>query len=150
VRSRVKKELVEIALIEPPRKLAGRAVTVMDGPFFSSMPFPALNCYSFTHVRYSPHMSWTEPGIDKLAFAGSRHKAMLRDASRYMPCMQHVSYLRSLYELKAILVRSEDSDSRPIVFEQSPSSERTFSVLGSKLDHIYDILQVLGEHRWDC
>jgi len=150
IRNRVKKELAEIALIDPPPELAGRAVTVMDGPFFSSMPFPALDCYSLTHVRYTPHMSWTEPGTGGLAFAGSRHKAILRDATRYMPCMQRASYLRSLYELKAILVDSEDSDSRPIVFEQSPSSARIYSVLGSKIDNVYDILDVLRQQQWNA
>ena len=34
-------ELAEVALIEPPPALRGCAVTVMCGPFFSLMPFPA-------------------------------------------------------------------------------------------------------------
>ena len=148
VRNKVKKELTEIALIEPPREMKGRAVTVMDGPFFSSMPFPALSCYSLTHVRYTPHMSWTEPGDAGLLFAGSRSEAMLRDAMRYMPCMRAAAYLRSLYELKALLVQSEDSDSRPITFERSADSDRIYSVLGSKIDNIYDVVAHLRQQRW--
>src|SRR5712691_4582285 len=34
-------ELAEVALVEPPPALRGCAVTVMCGPFFSLMPFPA-------------------------------------------------------------------------------------------------------------
>lgn len=148
VRNRIKKEFAEISLITPPREMRGRAVTVIDGPFFSSMPFPALDCYSLTHVRYTPHRSWTEPGEGGMNFAGTRHEAMLRDTARYMPCMSRAAYLGSLYELKAILMRSEDSDSRPIVFERSPDTDRVYSVLGSKIDNIYDVLDTLAQQDW--
>jgi glycine/D-amino acid oxidase-like deaminating enzyme len=148
VRNTVKKELAEIALIQPPREMAGRAVTIMDGPFFSSMPFPAQSCYSLTHVRYTPHMSWTDAGDEALQFNGSRAQAMMRDAIRYMPCMRASTYLGSLYELKAILVKSEDSDSRPIVFEQSEDTDRVYSILGSKIDNIYDVLTYLKQKQW--
>jgi glycine/D-amino acid oxidase-like deaminating enzyme len=148
IRNKVKKELAEIALIEPPRAMFGRAVTVMDGPFFSSMPFPALSSYSLTHVRYTPHIAWTEPGAVPMHFNRSRAGAMLRDTSRYMPCIREATYLRSLYELKAVLVASEESDSRPIVFETSEDTDRVYSVLGSKIDNIFDILSVLKQKAW--
>jgi hypothetical protein len=148
VRNKIKKELTEIALIQPPREMAGRAVTIMDGPFFSSMPFPALSCYSLTHVRYTPHMSWTEAGDASLRFGGSRAEAMMRDSARYMPCIGGSTYLRSLYELKTILVKSEDSDSRPIVFEQAEDTDRVYSVLGSKIDNIYDVTAYLKQQAW--
>ena len=125
-------------------------MTVMDGPFFSSMPFPALNCYSLTHVRYTPHSAWTEPGTRAARFCGSRYKAMLRDAIRYMPCMNNATYLTSLYELKATLMSSEQNDSRPIVFEQSRESNRVYSILGSKIDNVYDVLETLAQQRWDA
>ena len=37
----LKHEFTELALVEPPAELQGLGVTVMDGPFFSCMPFPA-------------------------------------------------------------------------------------------------------------
>jgi glycine/D-amino acid oxidase-like deaminating enzyme len=148
VRNRIKKELAEVALISPPREMSGRAVTVMDGPFFSSLPFPPLSCYSLTHVRYTPHMSWLGAGDQALSFSGSRAQVMLRDASRYLPCMRDAVHLRSLYDIKAVLATSEDSDSRPILFERSPASERVYSVLGSKIDNIYDVLACLKQQQW--
>ena len=51
-------ELAEIALIRPPAEIAGLGITVMDGPFFSTMPFPAENLHSLSHVRYTPHEAW--------------------------------------------------------------------------------------------
>lgn len=55
--ARIKHELTEIVLAEPPPELAGQAVTLMDGPFFSVMPYPAEQLYSLTHVRYMPHLN---------------------------------------------------------------------------------------------
>jgi len=56
----LKHELTELALVTPPPELDGMGVTVMDGPFFSCMPYPAEDLYSLTHVRYTPHESWTD------------------------------------------------------------------------------------------
>jgi glycine/D-amino acid oxidase-like deaminating enzyme len=145
IRNRVKKELAEIALIVPPPELAGKAVTVMDGPFFSSMPFPPLCCYSLTHVRYTPHMAWVDDAEKPSLDIKSRAEAMIRDSSRFMPSLRTVEYLRSIYELKAVLVKSEESDGRPILFERSEVSDRIYSVLGSKIDNIYDILTAIQQ-----
>jgi hypothetical protein len=83
-----------------------------------------------------------------MTFGGSRAQAMLRDATRYMPCMRSAAYLKSLYELKAVLVRSEESDSRPILFEQARESDRVYSVLGAKIDNIYEVLAYLELQQW--
>src|SRR5260370_8694456 len=56
----MKHEVAEIALIEPPRELAKLGVTVVDGPFFSTMPFPARTMHSLPHVRYTPSASWID------------------------------------------------------------------------------------------
>ena len=63
-----KHEYTEIALIEPPPELKGLAVTLMDGPFFSTMPYPAEQLYSLTHVRYTPHYSWLDEAAGKSAY----------------------------------------------------------------------------------
>src|SRR5262249_33626099 len=51
----LKHEIAEIALVEVPGELDNVGITVMDGPFFSCMPFPAEGCHSLSHVRYTPH-----------------------------------------------------------------------------------------------
>lgn len=145
----IKKEIAEIALVRPPDVLAGRAVTVMDGPFFSTMPFPALDCYSLTHVRYTPHQSWIGPNAPDLPKVTSRGDMMLRDAARYIPRMGDVQLIGSLYEIKAILMNNEDNDGRPIVFEESKDSSRIISILGSKIDNIYDVVELIHSHRWN-
>ena len=60
--AQLKHEIAELALVEPPSELREIGVTVMDGPFFSCMPYPSEGLYSLTHVRYTPHESWANDG----------------------------------------------------------------------------------------
>ncbi|HJZ43290.1 MAG TPA: FAD-dependent oxidoreductase [Hyphomicrobiaceae bacterium] len=145
----LKRELAEIALIEPPRDLAGVGVTVMDGPFFSTMPFPAARCHSLTHVRYTPHEAWTETPATEIAPAKCNAVYMLRDASRYIPALLHARYVRSIFDIKAVLIDTEDSDGRPILFERHKPCPRLVSILGAKLDNIYDVLGLIEAESWD-
>jgi glycine/D-amino acid oxidase-like deaminating enzyme len=146
LRNAVKKELSEIALIEPASSFADIAVTVMDGPFFSTMPFPSMSRHSLSHVRYTPHAAWDDqraPPPTK-----SRGEFMLRAAARYMPPLSRARHVGSLYEIKVVLLRNEQDDARPILFESSPESPRVISVLGGKIDNIYDVFEVLQGHDW--
>jgi glycine/D-amino acid oxidase-like deaminating enzyme len=143
LRSAIKKEMTEILLIRPPPELAGIGVTVMDGPFFSTMPFPARRAYSLTHVRYTPHES-TKPGEGMPLLPGrSNRAAIVRDSARYLPCLSRAEVIGSLFEVKAVLVKNEDDDGRPIMVEQSRLCPRIVSILGAKIDNIYDVRQAL-------
>jgi hypothetical protein len=145
LRAPVKKEVAEMLLIAPPRELAGIGVTVMDGSFFSTLPFPALGGYSLSHVRYTPHAA-TGQGEAPPAVPDSSHAdAMIRDSARYLPCLRNASVVRRLFETKAILTRNEDDDGRPILFERLADNPRVVSILGGKVDNIFDALLALRE-----
>jgi glycine/D-amino acid oxidase-like deaminating enzyme len=144
--ARLKHEVTEIVLVDPPEEMRGYAVTVMDGPFFSLMPYPAERKYSLTHVRYTPHMSWTDqtqPVSPYAAFARapkqSRARHMILDAARYMPAIAGIKDGRSIYDVKTVLVKNETDDGRPILVQQDPPGGRVTSVLGGKIDNIYDL-----------
>ena len=144
----VKHELAEVALVEAPPELAGVGVTVMDGPFFSTMPFPAEGAYSLTHVRYTPHYSWEDapgsPPADEVArrlgFA-TRHRHMVQDARRYVPALAGLRYRGSLVDVKTVALRNEDDDGRPVLLHRHAGVPRLVSVLGAKLDNVYDVFQ---------
>jgi len=150
-RSGLKQEITEIALMEAPPALKGLGVTVMDGPFFSMMPFPARGLHTLSHVRYTPHLHWQDQcGIDpyqKMNDYGSatRVDRMVRDAGRYMPAVLDAKYVESLFEVKTILVKNEGDDGRPILFEKHPELPGCYSVLGGKIDNVYDVLEKLDE-----
>jgi len=67
----LKHELTEMALIEMPEELTRSSFTVMDGPFFSIMPFPARGLHSLSHVRYTPHCYWQDDA--EKTFIDTRH-----------------------------------------------------------------------------
>jgi glycine/D-amino acid oxidase-like deaminating enzyme len=149
-RAQLKHELTELALVTPPPELEGMGVTVMDGPFFSCMPYPAEDLYSLTHVRYTPHESWTDKtrtGASRILspehLPQSRATHMIRDGQRYLPSLAHARYERSLFEVKTILVKNEHDDGRPILYQQKPADSRVVSILGGKIDNIYDLFDLI-------
>ncbi|PLK22891.1 FAD-dependent oxidoreductase [Porphyrobacter sp. TH134] len=150
--ARLKHEIAELALIEPPRELEKIGVTVMDGPFFSAMPYPSEQLYSLTHVRYTPHESWADNPQARdpyrhLAAAApeTRFAFMQRDAQRYLPCLAGATYRRSIYDVKTILIKNEADDGRPILYHQKPETSRVISILGGKIDNIYDLFEAVKE-----
>jgi hypothetical protein len=146
----LKHELTEMALLSPPDILRGIAVTVMCGPFFSLMPFPDLNQWTLSHVRYTPHHSWIEgpDSPDPYTHLDSYHKKsnarlMLLDSSRYLPALSSASQSGSLWEIKTLLPQSELDDGRPILFHRDSDLRGLISIMGGKIDNIYDIPQEL-------
>ena len=156
----LKHELAEMALVEVPLLLKGLGVTVMDGPFFSCMPFPAKGLHTLSHVRYTPHGHWLDaPGEDHARaydiFASApkitAFPAMVRDAARFLPAMAKCEQRGSLWEVKTVLPRSETDDSRPILFRPDHGAANYHVVMGGKIDNVYDVADeiaaYLGETR---
>jgi glycine/D-amino acid oxidase-like deaminating enzyme len=151
--TRLKHEITEMALMDVPPVLQELGITVMDGPFFSMMPFPARQLHTLSHVRYTPHVHWADaPALDpygKLSSYAreSRVDRMVRDVARYLPSMAQARYADSLFEVKTVLVKNEGDDGRPILFEKHAELPGCYSVLGGKIDNIYDVLEKLdAEH----
>lgn len=148
-RTSLKHEVAEMGLLRMPPALSRVGITVMDGPFFSMMPFPARGLHTLSHVRYTPHLQWNdEVGTDPFDVLRqytreSRVDRMIRDASRYVPALLDAQHVDSLFEIKTILVKNESDDGRPILFEQHATHPGCYSILGSKIDNVYDVLERL-------
>jgi glycine/D-amino acid oxidase-like deaminating enzyme len=150
---KLKHEITEMALVEVPEELKDHAFTLMCGPFFSLMPFPSRGLHTLSHVRYTPHCSWSESSGAEVAdaykrLAGypkqSKYEHMRRDAARYIPSLSKLNQRDSLWEVKTVLPQSEADDSRPILFCQAESEPRIWCIMGGKIDNIYDALE-----QWD-
>jgi len=154
-KTHLKHEITEMALIKAPPALEGLGITVMDGPFFSMMPFPARGMHTLSHVRYTPHYSWHDQlGDDPYKKLNeydqdSRIDRMLRDVGRYMPSILDAQYVDSLFEVKTILQKNESDDGRPILFEKHTELPGSYSVLGGKIDNIYDVLEKLDDESFE-
>jgi glycine/D-amino acid oxidase-like deaminating enzyme len=145
----LKHELTEMALVEVPEPIRDLAITVMCGPFFSLMPFPARGLHSLSHVRYTPHRhwydrpgeAWRDPDERLAARPPSNFVRMVRDARRYVPTIAGCRHVDSLWEIKTVLPSAERDDSRPILFTPDPDLPKLVSVMGGKVDNVYDVLE---------
>lgn len=153
--TKLKHEITEMALMQVPPVLASIGVTVMDGPFFSLMPFPARGLHTLSHVRYTPHCHWADqPDLGPYQKLDSyccqtRVDRMVRDVARYMPAIQDAKYVDSLFEVKTVLVKNEGDDGRPILFEKHFKLPGCYSILGGKIDNIYDVFEKLDVEQLD-
>ena len=149
VKSNLKHEITELALMRMPTPLKDLGITVMDGPFFSMMPFPARGLHTLSHVRYTPHLHWIDQRdinpYEKIQVydCKSRVERMVRDVARYLPLAKEAIHIDSLYEVKTVLVKNETDDGRPILFEKHTELKGCYSILGGKIDNIYDVFEKL-------
>ncbi len=150
----LKHEITEMSLIELPEELKNFSITVMDGPFFSVMPFPSRKLNTFSHVRYTPHGSW----IDKEEYQNgyeilknyqkkSNFRYMINDAKRYIPLLEDAVYKESIFEVKTVQVKNETDDGRPILFTRDYGMKNFSNIMGGKIDNIYEILDTIKETK---
>jgi|SRR5882724_554320 len=144
----LKHELTEMPLVKLPPELTNMGITILDGPFFSFMPFPAKGLHTIHHVRYTPHATRsnneeTESLSYQKSINNSRFIYMLKDAKRYIPIIDKLDYKESLYEIKTVLEQTEFTDARPILFRKDYGIKNFYIVLGGKIDNIYDVIDEL-------
>lgn len=162
----IKYELCEIILCEVGESLKHVGLTVMDGPFFSIMPFGKTGLHSLTSVTFTPHVTscGTLPVFGCQERSGgvcsprqlgncSRCAARPESAWDYMSGLAHkymrddlgFKYAESLYSMKPVLLSSEVDDSRPTVIRRFSEKPEFVSVLSGKINTVYDLEEILDE-----
>ena len=161
---RIKYELCEIIICNVDDKLRDVGLTVMDGPFFSIMPFGKTGYHSLTSVTFTPHVVCKEPlpkfdcqdrcnGFcspnqlgncnDCPAKPNSAWPYMSNLARKYMRDDLKFSFDHTLFSMKPILLASEIDDSRPTVIKEYSNSPTFISVLSGKINTVYDLDEIL-------
>lgn len=161
---KIKYELCEIILCKVSDELRDVGITVMDGPFFSIMPFGKTGYHSLTSVTFTPHIT----SYDKLpTFDCQKEKGvectpeqlnncnnckykpksawsyMSQLARKYLNDDMQFEYVESLFSIKPILMASEIDDSRPTVIKVFNEKPKFVSVLSGKINTVYDLDSVL-------
>ena len=146
-------------------RLKNTGITVMDGPFFSLMPFGQTGLHSLTSVTFTPH----ETSYDAVATfpcqqqsegkcrPGSLYNCnecpakrqsawpyMSQLARKYLKEEYGFAYQGSLFSMKPILKASEIDDSRPTVVRVMNTEPMLVSVLSGKINTVYDLDEVLN------
>ena len=161
---RIKYELCEIILCNVNDKLKDTGLTVMDGPFFSIMPFGKTGYHSLTAVTFTPHVACKESlpkfncqsrsnGFcsplrlgncnDCPAKPESAWPYMSNLARKYMRDDLEFEFDHTLFSMKPILLASEIDDSRPTVIKTFSTNPTFVSVLSGKINTVYDLDEIL-------
>jgi hypothetical protein len=116
------------------------------------MPFPARGLHSLSHVRYTPHESWSDLENYRDSYAHFRRFRresnavfMLKDSQRYLPLLGEAKHVDSLFDLKTVLLQNEVDDGRPILYRRDYGLKNLSLIMGGKIDNIYDILATLRQ-----
>lgn len=149
-------EIAEMALVRLPPEFSSSAITVMDGPFFSIMPFPSRGLHTLSHVRYTPQLRWWDsaaapdprpiPRPEALASGRSTFREMKADVRRYVPGLDKMEYVDSIREVKVVLADSDRTDSRPILVRPDHGLPGYVCVMGGKIDNVNDVLEALSAY----
>lgn len=158
----IKYEICEIILCEVSENFKNVGITVMDGPFFSIMPFGKTGLHSLTSVSFTPHKTsynklpvfkcqkGVECSPEQLGNCNicpnkpeSSWIYMYKLANKYLRNDIDIKYKKSLFAIKPILKSSEIDDSRPTLIRQFSSNPTFISVLSGKINTIYDLNEVL-------
>lgn len=159
----IKYELCEIILCRANEKLKGIGLTVMDGPFFSIMPFGKTGYHSLTSVTFTPHKTSRSRTPQFLCMEGSDCGDRLKNcntcankpgsaweymsalAKKYIRDDYQFTYEKSLFSMKPILKASEIDDSRPTVIKYATGKPTFLSVLSGKINTVYDLDEFLDK-----
>lgn len=162
----IKYELCEIILCDVNEQLRQYGFTVMDGPFFSIMPFGRTGLHSLTSVTFTPHTTsyaelplfacqeqsggycsawWLGNCNNCPAKPDTAFPYMANLARKYLREQYGFEYRSSLFSMKPILMSSEIDDSRPTVIRTYSKKPAFVSVLSGKINTVYDLDEVLRD-----
>lgn len=160
----MKYELCEIILCDVDDVLRDVGLTVMDGPFFSIMPFGRTGLHSLTAVSFTPHKVSYEllptfpcqannsQGCSPRRLNNCNDCPYRPESAWYYMASLARKYMRekfafrhkcSLYSVKPILKAAEIDDSRPTVIRKLSEAPTFISVLSGKINTVYDLDEVL-------
>ena len=162
----IKYELCELILCSVGDNLKNVGITVMDGPFFSIMPFGKTGLHSLTSVTFTPHLvsfdalptfecqersegycSPQQLGNCNLCPVKPRSawEYMSNLARKYLKEEFEFEYVDSLFSMKPILKASEIDDSRPTLIRRYNESPRFVTALSGKINTVYELLEEIGQ-----
>jgi hypothetical protein len=136
---KIKYEYAELALCRVSPLLKDVGLTVMDGPFFSLMPFGFGGLHSLSAVSYTPHSMSTTPFDESSKDTTSHFIEMRQIAKKFMREDIDIEYKESLFATKAILAKTEADDARPTLIQVHSEKPYFASILSGKLNTIFDI-----------
>ena len=159
----LKYELCEVILTKVGPSLRDVGITVMDGDYFSLMPYGHSGYHSLTAVNFTPHRTsrdvtptfscqqhnsnCNDTALDNCAWCPQQPATswsfMHELARRYLGNDHEILFSESLFSVKTVLTRAEIDDARPTLIYEHSSRPWVATVLSGKIATIYDLEDVL-------
>ncbi len=153
----IKYELAEVGIGNVSENLKNTAITIMDGPFFSIMPFGKTGKYSITSVCHTPHetsyrelpefkcqeknLKCTKQQLENCNKCEYKPKSkvdsMLKLYKKFVKDEYEFLYKESLFAIKPILKMAENDDARPTIVIKHREKPDFISCLSGKFNTIY-------------
>ncbi|MBI5643474.1 MAG: FAD-binding oxidoreductase [Deltaproteobacteria bacterium] len=160
---KIKYEICEVIIVDVEGFLKDVGLTVMDGQFFSIMPFGLMGKHSLTSVAFTPHLSsygkLPEFPCQKVnrdckpkelqncnlcvARPATAYPYMRQLSMKFLREDAKIGYDSSLFAIKPILTAAELDDSRPTVIRKLSEKPSFISVLSGKINTVYDLDEAL-------
>lgn len=157
----LKYELAEVILGRPNPRLQNIGFTVMDGPFWSMMPFGHGELSTLTSVGMTPVMT----SLNQPSFPCQRQRTdcspltlqecskcpvrpvtlvrhQLQQMSRYLSVEDPFEFRESLMTVKTVLRTTEVDDARPTLVNNEPNHPVT-TVFSGKVTSIFELTEAL-------
>jgi len=141
----VQYELTVVPIINWREGLPPIGITVLDGPFFTVLPFGKTGDYLLYHVEHTVterHIGYNFPKEwnrrkDKAHAQVGRgvFNDMVESASAWLPDIERADYNGCLATVRATLPYVDSTDQRPSIIRKLPTKHPFFSVFSGKIDH---------------
>jgi hypothetical protein len=150
-------ELAQVLLGSMTNEYAGLGFTIMDGPFWSLMPFGNLNQHSLTSVGLTPReTNLSEPIFDCQTIRSDCRESFLKDCStctaRPKSSYEHFvkqmalhfrdyksfAYEESLFTVKTVLKSATVDDARPTLIIKEPMMN-VWTIFSGKVSTLFDL-----------
>ena len=140
--SKLKFEICEVALFKDVNDVLKKTgLTIMDGQFVSFMPWSQNGLWSLTSVGYTPHESRSHLStyLD-VRLTESKKDLMIHQLKRYVKpeIVDQLEFVDSKFIVKTVSMNAENDDNR-LIHLSVKENNSFISVLGGKLDAIYDL-----------
>ena len=118
-------------------------LTIMDGPFFTVLPYGKTNKFLLYHVDLSVikseinsslNLSWLNKATSPFAMINKKNyfTLMIKECSKFMPILNKSKLINYLEGPRMVLPKIDYSDARPSLISEN---DDYFDVFSGKIDH---------------
>ncbi|WP_162901516.1 hypothetical protein [Breoghania sp. L-A4] len=138
-------ELTVVPIVKWRSEKPPVGITVMDGRFFTILPFGKSGQYLLYHVDHTVRdtfigrnypKKWKSPreaiGDDA---ARDAYEQMVRSSSHWLPDISSAEYIDFLATVRVVLAGVDSTDRRPSLIEKLETKHPFYTVFSGKIDH---------------